>query len=577
MKKAIFVWILAIMLILSGCTGNPDPNVSSVPSESVIVDNINDDNSSDIVDDSSDDITSEDDSDFEDLSTDDDNSYEDSWDDSEWDDEDWDDSIWDDIGWNDSVNDDSTEGGTISYYKEELPETHTTAYLLGSIKGGADKEAETLRKSIENSEDNLNITGQKYYISSNGDDNADGKTPETAWKTLDNISSNTFLFKKGDAILLERGGVYRINSTVLCQSGMTYAAYGEGEKPLVYGSAKNYAWGTEWKPSRKKNVWKLDLDRTDAGIIVFDHGKAVGTKKTNVNLLKSDGDFYHNTNDKVLYLYLEGAYPNVKYKSIEIGTNNMIFTVPKNASNVVIDNISFKYTGAHAINVSTNASNISITNCELGWIGGSYLDPVLNPGLRYGNAIQYWLSCENMLVENCYIYQVYDTGFSYQGNGNYKDTLYKNITVKNNLIEFCTMSIEVWDDTSGVGGTVENVSITDNILRFSGYGWGKQRPNPEYSTHFTNMGIKDDYVLKNLVVSNNIFDCSLQNLVYYRWPTGIERDIRVSGNTFYQSATKTNNAIYYAHNDQLKATNAEELLEAVKTFDPNPKHVAWIS
>lgn len=568
MKKAILVWLLAILMILSGCSGNIDPDNSSIPSKDVVSDN---ESSSDYIDNNTENVNS-DNSDSDDNVSDDN-----STDDSDFEDSIWDDSIWDDIGWDDSGSGGSTEGGTISYYEEEFPKNHTTAFLLSSKNGGADKEADALRKSIENSKDSINITGQKYYVSNNGNDNADGKTPQTAWKTLDNVAANAFLFTSGDAILLERGGVYRLNSTFLCKSGMTYGAYGDGEKPVIYGSVKNYAWGREWQPSRKPNVWKLNLERTDAGIIVFDHGKAVGVKKTNVNSLKSDGDFYHNTDDGILYLYLEGAYPNVKYKSIEIGTNNMMFTIPKNSSNVVIDNISFKYTGAHAINVSSNASNVKITNCEIGWIGGSYLDPILRPGVRYGNAIQFWLSCKDMLVENCYIYQIYDTGFSYQGNGDFPGTVYKNITVKNNLMEFCTMSIELWDDTSGAGGSVEDVSITDNILRFSGYGWGDQRPNPEYSTHFTNMGVKDDYPLKNLVVKNNIFDCSLQNLVHYRFPANTQRDIKVSGNTFYQSATKTGNAIYYGLNNQMKATNVDELLAAVKTFDPEPKHVAWIS
>jgi hypothetical protein len=264
LKKAIFVLLLVLSIILTGCSGNIDSNNSSTPSKDSVP---NSDVNSDYTDNNAENINSEDTNSDEDV--------EDS--------SDFDDSIWDDIGWDDSGSGNSTESGTITYYKEEFPDYHTTAFLLNSKKGGADKEADTLRKSIENSKDNIKITGQKYYVSNQGNDNADGKTPQTAWKTLDNVTANAFLFTSGDAILLERGGVYRLNSTFLCKSDITYAAYGEGEKPVIYGSVKNYAWGSEWQPSRKQNVWKLNLERNDAGIIVFDHGKAVGVKKTNVN------------------------------------------------------------------------------------------------------------------------------------------------------------------------------------------------------------------------------------------------------------------------------------------------------
>ena len=83
--------------------------------------------------------------------------------------------------------------------------------------------------------------------------------------------------------------------------------------------------------------------------------------------------------------------------------------------------------------------------------------------------------------------------------------------------------------------------------------------------------------MKNITIKDNIFDCSTQNLVYYRWNEGLDRGITVSNNSFYQKATKIGNAIYYGTGKQMIATNEEELLVAVKTFDPTPKVVKWVS
>lgn len=49
--------------------------------------------------------------------------------------------------------------------------------------------------------------GTNYYVDSeNGDDAADGLTPDTAWETLDNVNEKEF--EPGDKILLKEGTQY---------------------------------------------------------------------------------------------------------------------------------------------------------------------------------------------------------------------------------------------------------------------------------------------------------------------------------------------------------------------------------
>lgn len=46
-----------------------------------------------------------------------------------------------------------------------------------------------------------------YYVANNGNDNNNGLTPATAWKTLDHVSDQTF--QPGDSILFRRGDTWR--------------------------------------------------------------------------------------------------------------------------------------------------------------------------------------------------------------------------------------------------------------------------------------------------------------------------------------------------------------------------------
>ena len=68
--------------------------------------------------------------------------------------------------------------------------------------------------------DTIEIKGTKYYVSNDGDDSNDGKTPETAWQTLTKVSETDFA--AGDGVLFRRGDLFR--GFVKTRSGVTYAA-----------------------------------------------------------------------------------------------------------------------------------------------------------------------------------------------------------------------------------------------------------------------------------------------------------------------------------------------------------------
>ena len=386
----------------------------------------------------------------------------------------------------------------------DRPYVKYPAYLEYPMKSNYDKQANALRDTILSAKDKLpeTVTGTIWYVSNKGKNTNSGKSPKEAWGSIFAMSYNRDRIKAGDAVLFERGGVYRGKFTA--RDGVYYGAYGEGEKPCIYGSSQNYA-KVKWT-YKNANIWVCDAPFSeDIGNIVFNHGEFMGFKKEKNYELENNGDFWCDSkNNYKLYMYMD-ENPAKKYKSIEISTNTHIIRI--NAGNkITIENLCLKYTGAHAIGCSTGSRNITFKNCEIGFIGGCYL----NNGLRFGNGIEFWQECDNMLIENNWIYQIYDSGLTHQGGDSY---IAKNIMMRNNLIEYCGLgSYEYWLSSEWNVCRGENITFTENICRFAGYCWGGvQRPD-KVSTH-----IRADVNCRNTVfdfkITNNIFDQASSNLV----------------------------------------------------------------
>ncbi|HOD52860.1 MAG TPA: hypothetical protein PLM14_16270 [Candidatus Hydrogenedentes bacterium] len=96
--------------------------------------------------------------------------------------------------------------------------------------------------------------GSAYYVSNKGSDDADGKSPQSAWASLNHVSDAPL--QPGDSVLFERGGGWR--GTLIPQNGsldapITYGAYGEGSKPLLMGSLERND-PADWE-DMGNNIW----------------------------------------------------------------------------------------------------------------------------------------------------------------------------------------------------------------------------------------------------------------------------------------------------------------------------------
>lgn len=330
------------------------------------------------------------------------------------------------------------------------------------------------REEIANTPTSVNVTGTKYYVSSgSGDDANDGKSPETAWQTLTRV--NNAELAEGDGVFFKRGEIFR--GQLKTRQGVTYSAYGEGKKPALYGSEKNYANIGFWQPTNKPNVYvSSEAFSADVGLIVFDEGKQWCYKeilgiKGFVGALTYDLQMYHDQNDRKLYLY-STSDPNTRWNSIEIapGQNGVTGV----GHNVTLDNLTIKYSGAHGVGYGDGTTGLTIQNCEIGWIGGMLQNT--DRIVRYGNGVEIYVSCKDYTITNSHIYQCYDAGVTHQYFQTKDDYVnMENIKYTDNVIEYCTYNIEYVNAQAEKDGVMKNVDISGNLLIHGGEGWGQQR------------------------------------------------------------------------------------------------------
>lgn len=372
-----------------------------------------------------------------------------------------------------------------------------------------------------------------YYVDSvNGNDSANGLSQSTAWKSLTKV--NSFSFSSGAVVKFACGSEFR--GSLVSKSGVTYSNYGTGELPTFIGSVDAYTNGS-WSLSSTPNVWVYSAAVSlDVGNIVFNGGEKWGYKQiTGVNgftdetALDSDLEFWHSTSDNKVYLY-STVSPTTRFQSVELCKKQHIISM---ASNTVYDGLKLLYGGAHGFS-GTNISSCIIRNCEIGWIGGS----IQSDTVRYGNGIEFWLSCSDITVENNHIYQIYDAGVTHQASGSSTiNASMSNVTIQNNTIEYCTYSYEYFLTNST--GTMNSIRFTGNTCRHAGLGFGAQRPDIYHTSHITSWSTQN--TATDFVISGNSFEGSTRCLINIDSTAGTLPTL--SGNTYkqYEDSTQWEN------------------------------------
>ncbi len=378
--------------------------------------------------------------------------------------------------------------------------------------------------------------GRTFYVTS---DSAYGRTSndglsESSARLISSLSGVSGLgARKGDVVLFRRGDIFRGSFSTV--SGVTYSAYGEGEKPKFYRSEKNYTGASNWtldytNSSTGAKIWKYNSAVTnDVGCIVCNDGEVVGLKEipdytggkyyvrgsgaaTEFDYkvqLNSNHEFFHKISDGsatgsgYVYFRCDEGNPGQLFADIEFNQRGNCIG---GQSNVTIDNICIKYFGSHGIGAGS-VTNLTVTNCEIGWGGGSIQHYTNGVVTRFGNGVEIYGGLVNYTIDNCRVYQIYDAGITHQISSSSSGNYYmENVRYTNNVLTDCTYNIEYFM-SSPTSGTYErlmkDVLFENNIIRRSGYGWGVQRPDQAPS------GIKGwthNNTAINFTVRNNIID-----------------------------------------------------------------------
>ena len=459
--------------------------------------------------------------------------------------------------------------GLIIYFCLPIPNTTKQLSVKELSLSRINEIRQTTNTNIQN------ITGNIYYISNNGNDLDDGKTPQTAWKTLSKLQS-AFIdtIQSGDYILFNRGDVFRGNINVV-KDNILIGSYGDESKPKPEINVSPFDASIEgtWIET-ENNIWKYsEKINSDVGAIWFfkddnslsnkhdwsDFSYEIGQKvsfdssfdESSLQLstiLKNDLEFYHtgkassgvNTGE---YIYVYSSInPQSRFDKIEFsfGVNGIY-----GRTNLVVDNLKIVFAGNHGIGTGSVA-NLTVTNCEFGYIGGSRQN---QDNVRFGNAIEIYGQVtetngykvqSGFVVDNNYIYEVYDAGITFQYTSNTSNTIVENVKFINNVVEKCNYSIEYWNVSKSTtqdkqNSYIKSYQIQNNILRYSGYGVSQTRPDKSQSAHIKTWVHDADYennVIGEFNINNNIFYTSSEQMLAI-YACNNESIPQIKNNKFY--------------------------------------------
>lgn len=412
-------------------------------------------------------------------------------------------------------------------------------------------DADVLRQSILNSPTEVDVTGTCYYVSNNGNDNNDGLTVETAWASLEKVSNANL--NPGDAVFFERNGVFR--GYLCCQNGVTYSAYGTGEKPVITGSPENGAGVEKWtlygETDDGGKVWQYYREMQDCGIIVCNDFEEYCLKvvpywsetgfvtqsgaKFDVlqelqknlqffshadSLFPRTGGFYLLFDEQYflssgpLYLRCDQGNPGEVFENIEFGINpKACLGLVNMAAGCIVDNLSIRYTSDCGVMPGSARGDAVIQHCEIAWCGGGLwaYDDAGVPSLA-GDGFSL---IDGIIIENCYIHHNFYNGITIE-SGSDPGIVVSNVTAIGNLIDYNTGGIQImcYDENMIANNiTYRDFLIENNYILHSGESWSASLHSPDaapsddlavgYSIRLGD--INTPLCAPNTVIKNNVF------------------------------------------------------------------------
>lgn len=423
-------------------------------------------------------------------------------------------------------------------------------------------------------------TGQAYYVSaSTGDDGNSGTSPQSPWQSVWRIIDADL--HPGDAVFFKRGDMWRqqLFETV---PGVTYSAYGEGDKPLLSNSPEDGADADKWEMVFQgddgRKIWKFyqDLD-TVGGIylngtqmeaervygywtgehyvdLAYSYDPAPDPDNASGWTLQVGGEQRPETSlddlefccmpdltgrdypidllgDKSpgpLYLRCDAGNPGEVFDSIEFCGSYWPVAV---SSDCVFDNLAIRYWSVFAFwGHPDTDKNVVIQNCEVAYgrqntVGFHQPEPdcgVINDAI-YGVV-------QNAVIRNNYIHDNDGSGITFETGpvGESGPDTGLSFTCTGNLIERCGVCIQLNDGNGRFD--FDRITIADNIAADAGFNYGTSSMGVNSFCPFADLslGVWGRLSAKTLEVADNVFMRSRRYVLICGYDSVYQTDNAVS-------------------------------------------------
>ncbi len=408
--------------------------------------------------------------------------------------------------------------------------------------------------------------GVSYYVDDvNGDDSRtkiQAQNPSTPWKSLTPV--NGYFYIGGDSIKFKCGGVWRGSikgkgGGGISKKHIVFTSYGTGAKPLFLGSL-NKSSVSDWV-DEGNNIWHCkDTTHSDVGNVIFTFNNALvfGHKKWQASDLKVQGDFWYDRWNSYNLKVYSTVNPALKYSGIELALSRKEYMVSFSGQDyMVVENLEFKYGGGYCIK-GHQSSNLIFQNLKITYMGGGDMDYAngfkgskgqdTSRNIRYGNAIEFNGNCNNMIVRNNEVGEMYDCGVGcemYVSNSK----MY-NLYFYNNIIYNCGLaSLDFWGRDDSHTSLYNNIHFENNTCYNAGAGWGyEERPDKyggQVNFSFTNISNKNIFFQNNIFYNSSAVGSSYP--IYFSYVSNVDAAfLKLNNNLVYQEDSANFIAVFYA-------------------------------
>ena len=261
----------------------------------------------------------------------------------------------------------------------------------------------------------------------------------------------------------------------------------------------------------------------DVGNIIFDGGDSCGVKKWDSYFLKNQGDYLYDPDTYTVQMY-STSNPAYYYSDIELALGrSVVQAIAK--SYITIENLAITDGGRMGISTAF-VHHFDVRNCDISFMGGSLWKA--GSTTRLGNGIEFYDNTNDVLVENCKIWDIYDAGLTNQTAGiGYQH----DITYRNNIIWNCEYSYEYFQRA---GSETYNIYFENNTCAYAGYGWAHDQRSDKNGAHlmlWTQQAELDDFYIRN-----NIFYESTQYAIRLYEPWTDLANLTLDYNLYYESS-----------------------------------------